>query len=123
MQSTQNKNRLFFVVPGHPIPAVRMTQMTKWTDPRAQRYLGYKLLIKEIAGLKAKGMFFEHARVNIKVFYKGRGGDVDNYIKSVLDGCNEVIWKDDIGVLFASCEKCKVAEEALERVEVEVIEV
>ena len=113
---------LYFVVPGHPIPAVRMTQKTKWTNPRAIAYLEYKQTIGIIARAKAQGRQFENACVEIKVYYAGRGGDVDNYIKSVLDGCNKVLWKDDLGVLFVSCRKYNVTDKKLERAEVEVNE-
>ncbi len=111
-----------FVIPGHPIPAVRMTQKSKWVNPRAIAYLDYKQTIGMIARTAAKGQRFENAKVKIKVYYAGKGGDVDNYIKSVLDGCNGVLWEDDRGVIFVSGEKTRVSKPA-ERIEVEVWEV
>lgn len=112
-------NSLYFIIPGHPIPAVRMTQKSKWVNPRAIAYLDYKRTIGMIARAAAQGRQFENARVNIKVYYAGSGGDVDNYAKSVLDGCNGVLWKDDRGVIYISCEKTRVPKPA-ERIEVEV---
>lgn len=110
---------LKFIIPGHPIPAVRMTQKSKWVNPRALAYLDYKRTIGMIARAAAKGRQFENAKVEIKVYYAGRDGDVDNYAKSVLDGCNGVLWKDDRGVVRIACEKTRVPKPA-ERIEVEV---
>lgn len=114
------ENKLKFVIPGHPIPAVRMTQKSKWVNPRAMAYLDYKRTIGMIAKAAAKGRQFESAEVEMNVYFKGNGGDVDNYIKSVLDGCNGVLWKDDRLVVRACCQKYKVDNANLERIEVEV---
>ena len=111
---------LIFTVPGHPIPAVRMTQKSKWVNPRAMAYLDYKRTIGMIAKAAAKGQKFEKAVVNMKDSFMGNGGDVDNYIKSVLDGCNGVLWKDDRLVIDVRCRKYKVDNAKLERIEVEV---
>ena len=111
---------LYFVIPGHPIPAVRMTQKSKWVNPRAIAYLDYKQTIGMIAKVAAKGRQFENAVVDMKVYFMGNGGDVDNYIKSVLDGCNGVLWKDDRLVTKVFCCKYKVNNVGLERIEVEV---
>lgn len=114
------RDSLYFVIPGHPIPAVRMTQKSKWVNPRAIAYLDYKRTIGMIARASAKGQQFENAVVDMKVYFMGSGGDVDNYIKSVLDGCNGVLWKDDRLVVDAHCRKYKVDNVNLERIEVEV---
>lgn len=88
---------LEFTVPGRPVPAVRMTQRSKWADPRAQKYLAYKDTVGWAA--KAAGcrqQFEGPVCVEIDLFlHGGQFGDVDNYAKSILDGLNRVAWDDD----------------------------
>lgn len=78
------------------MPAVRMTRRGKWVKDRAQKYLAYK----DAVGWAAKQACFDlihgPVRVEIDIYLKGqRAGDVDNYAKSILDGCNGLIWVDD----------------------------
>lgn len=74
-----------------------MTTRGKWVDPRARKYMNYK----DQVGWAAKsglgwGMLEGQLNVVIHVFVKGAVvGDVDNYAKSILDGCNGVVWGDD----------------------------
>lgn len=91
-----------FTIPGRPVPAVRMTQKGKFTSRRAHRYLAYK---------DAVGWAFRNAypgygkprddlrfHVNVTVFVskpESHSWDVDNVAKTVLDGLNNVVWKDD----------------------------
>jgi len=90
-----------FVVPGRPVPAVRMTQRSKWVDPQAQRYLEYK----EFAGWIAK-QAVKQKPINGQVaakfrFYlkpKGRNPDLSNLIKAIEDALNKIVWKDDVQV-------------------------
>lgn len=44
---------------------------------------------------KGKGAEYE---VSIVVYRKDKRGDIDNYAKAVLDGCNGVVWADDMQV-------------------------
>lgn len=78
------------------MPAVRMTRRGKWVKQSAKRYLAYK----EKVGWNAKAAFWGllngMLRVDIHLHLNGGVmGDVDNYAKSILDGCNGVIWADD----------------------------
>lgn len=111
-----------FTVLGRAIPAVRMTQRSKFAKP-AQRYIAYKNQV----GWTAKQHFkdkptSEPVAVNIKVFLSGGNqGDVDNYFKSITDSLNKIIYNDDRQVRLMTAEKieCKKDEE---RVEVKVYE-
>jgi Holliday junction resolvase RusA-like endonuclease len=40
---------LKFTIPGHPTPAVRMTQKGKFVDPAAKKYLDYKSQVAWVA--------------------------------------------------------------------------
>jgi Holliday junction resolvase RusA-like endonuclease len=85
-----------FTVAGRPVPAVRMTQRSKFVNPQAQRYLAYK----ELVGLKANQCFAEPLQgdVGIKVDYYLFGGrliDLDNLIKGTCDSLNKIAWMDD----------------------------
>jgi len=89
-------SRRIFVVPGRPVPAVRMTQKSKFVDPAAQKYLSYKDLVGWTAKTEIKAPILGDVVVTVILNFKqGRTGDIDNYVKSVLDGCNKIAWKDD----------------------------
>lgn len=89
-------NRIMFTVPGRPVPAVRMTQKSKFVDPVAQRYLSYRELVGWTARTKIKIPITGSVVVAVAlIFKKGHTGDIDNYVKSILDGCNKIAWKDD----------------------------
>lgn len=87
-----------FTVPGKPVPAVRMTQRSKWSNPQAKRYLAYK----EQVGWLAKDAGIRQREgpvlVTIDVFLKnrmGRRGDIDNLAKAITDGLNGIAYQDD----------------------------
>lgn len=89
-----------FTIPGRPVPAVRMTQRSKWKDPRAQKYLDYKGTVGWAAKAVRCPRFKGRVRVDIDLHIRGgRIGDVDNYAKSILDGLNGVAWEDDEQVI------------------------
>lgn len=111
-------------VPGRAIPAVRMTQRSKYT-PRARRYLAYKNQVGWIARQHFKGNPTDKpVAVEIKVYlHRGVQGDVDNYFKSIADSLNKIVFKDDrqIQTIVASKIECNSKDD--ERVEVKVHEV
>lgn len=108
-----------FTVPGRPVPAVRMTQRGKYVKPVAQRYLAYK----ETVGWIAKQATIQPTRkavtVYIRVFMHGKVADVDNLAKSIMDGCNKIVWEDDRQVEKLTVERFKCGEES-ERVVVKI---
>ena len=104
-----------FTVPGRPVPAERMTQRSKFCD-RAQRYLAYKTLV----GWRAKQarVLMTDGPVTVAMrfyFANKRLPDVDNLVKSILDGLNKVAWKDDRQVARIEAER---RFDTLERAEV-----
>lgn len=56
--------------------------------------------------------------LGITIYYRGQGGDCDNYVKSIADACNGVLWVDDRQVDEIRCRKVKV-ERGKEMAEVE----
>ncbi len=82
-----------FVVEGRPVPYVRMTTRSKWTA-RAQRYLAYcgavTLRAREAGIRPIDGPVI----VAVVVVTAGRG-DLDNYVKAILDSLNGVAYADD----------------------------
>ena len=108
MTEAENEERsmeLWFTIPGPPVPAVRMTQRSKW-QPRAQHYLAWKGGVGHIA--KAAGATCWDGPVMVEVNIYGvddrisRTWDIDNVLKGVLDGLNGVCYRDDKQVTSAS---------------------
>ena len=88
-------NELKITVLGRPVPAVRTTQMKKFIDPNYKRYNIYKKRIAayiEGAMLAQLGKCIqipEKVPVTLSDIIittgKGRDGDLDNYLKSIMD--------------------------------------
>ena len=114
-----------FTVPGRAVPAVRMTQRSKYTR-RAQRYLAYKKQVGWVARQHYKGgrPSKKPIGIGIKVYLcGGNQGDIDNYFKSIADSLNKIVYEDDRQVntiLYSHIIQC--ASKDRERVEVEVRE-
>jgi len=100
---------------GRPIPAVRMTQKTKW-NKASKRYLAYKEAIGAIAKLHCRDPTSENVSVTVWVYLSGKttlmgnDGDVDNYLKSALDGMNKIVFIDDRQVVSATVYKIPCAD-------------
>lgn len=96
-----------FQIPGKPQPAVRMTQKSKFKNVYAQRYLVYKQLVGTIAKeAMHKANIWEPLEGNIFISINihlmkpdKRRWDIDNVVKSILDGCNHIAWQDDKQVI------------------------
>lgn len=83
-------------IPGRPVPAVRMTQKSKFASKQAQRYLAYKDKVAWTA--KAQGVKKLEGKLiaEVTVFLSGGvHGDVDNYYKSLTDSLNKIAYEDD----------------------------
>lgn len=117
---------MLIIIPGRPIPAVRMTQKTKW-NKASKRYLAYKDSIGIIARQIYKTPTSKKVRVKVRVYLSGKitpmgnDGDIDNYAKSALDGLNKIVFVDDRQVMGLSVckEPCGESEQ---RMEIEVWE-
>lgn len=107
-----------FTIPGKCVPAVRMTQRSKFADPQAQKYLEYKDTLGKYA-LDAKvKLRLGDVAITIRAYYNDkRKRDCDNILKSVCDSLNGIAYKDDSQVVVAWVSKLK---DEHERVEVEV---
>ena len=82
------------------VPYVRMTQRSKWVDPKAQRYLAAKDdLAKEMLAVRVNARQEIIGRVPFRVamvFGEVRHTmDTDNLIKGVCDSGNGILWEDD----------------------------
>lgn len=121
--------RHWFRVPGRPVPAVRMTQSSKWTDTQAQRYLAYKARVGWLA--KEAGIVFvpkpTGVSLSVDIWYAGdvmdkgnRKFDVDNVLKAIKDALNGVAYHDDWQVRTAHVRLHAAADRAHEYVEVQV---
>jgi Holliday junction resolvase RusA-like endonuclease len=77
-----------------------MTQRGKWKKKNAQNYLVYKGTVGWSAKNVIRKPLERQVAVEIVAIYNGgRPGDLDNIVKAILDGCNDVVWLDDIQVV------------------------
>lgn len=114
-------NSIKIVVPGRPVPAVRMTQRSKRLSKQAGRYLAYKNEVGWAAkAAKVKLMTGEIEVIGTAYIYGNRSGDVDNLAKSWLDGLNGIAWLDDRQVRRLTVEKVAVESEEEQRAEIEI---
>lgn len=94
------------IIPGRPVPAARMTQKGKFVKPEALRYLEYKEKVAVFAKSCGIHRLQGNIAVECKFFLKGgRMPDVDNLLKTVLDGLNGIAWEDDRQVVKISAER------------------
>lgn len=112
-----------FTVPGRAVPAVRMTQRSKFTS-RAQRYLAYKQQVGWIAKQNYKGKPTDKpVFVSVEVYlHRGVQGDIDNYFKSIADSLNKIVYEDDRQIKDIRARKIECAKDD-ERVKVKVFEI
>jgi Holliday junction resolvase RusA-like endonuclease len=105
-------------LPGPLVGAVRVTQMSKWVNPAYKRYLAFKIRIREEADrVGVPEILLHHAEVSVEmeVHWRLRARcDLDNLIKSLLDGT----WKNDRRVLRISASA--VEQTGLERLVVRI---
>lgn len=113
---------MFLRVIGRPVPAVRMTQRSKFKSKSAQRYLIYK----ETVGWAAKATKMPMLHTDVHVIAKAhlhlgsRDMDVDNLGKSILDSLNGIAWVDDRQVTKLTIEKVFVPKSGLEMMDIEI---
>src|SRR5690625_4185186 len=110
-----------FNVPGRAIPAVRMTQRSKYSR-QARRYLAYKNQVAWTARSVHKGKPIEEdIGINLNIYLNGGNqDDIDNYFKSISDSLNKIIYVDDRQVKEMNARKIDCDDELDERVEVVV---
>lgn len=110
-----------FTVPGRPVPAVRMTQRSKWVNPQAQRYLEYKEMVGWVARQRVEKMLEGKVIAKFSFYLKphGRVPDLSNLIKAAEDALNGIAWVDDRQVVGVEAWRY-VSKEEPERLEVEI---
>ena len=117
------------VVPGRPIPYVRMTQRGKYVKKNAKRYLAYKEIVGWTYKAKKEPKLEGNLEIDVTVYLHGKttpmgmDGDVDNYIKAAMDGLNKIAYEDDRQVVRAIGEKKPCESEKEQRMEIKLREV
>ncbi len=112
------------VIPGRPVPAVRMTQKGKFTSKQAQRYLAYKDKVGWTA--KAQGVKPLKGRVIIDITVFLSGGtepDWDSLGKGICDGLNKIAYEDDRQIIDGRVRKVLGVPKEDERAVIEIREV
>ncbi len=112
-------------IPGRPVPkgrprlGVHGRKAYVYTPPKTKEYeklVGWVWRCAECKPLKGP------IAVKLRLFIRGRSGDVDNYSKSILDGLNGVAYEDDNQVIELQIRKFKVKRKEEERAEIEIRE-
>lgn len=112
------------MVPGRPVPAVRMTQRGKYVKPQAQRYLQYKEMVGWVGRHEIKEPLQGDIAVSMRFFlHGGQTPDIDNLIKAILDGLNKVAWNDDKQVTKVTAERGYAENKNYECVEIGISEI
>lgn len=113
-ETSLNTTRMIeMLIPIAPMGAVRMTQRSKWADPRAQSYLQYKQSMGYIVRNNIKEPIKGPISVTLGFYYpipmswsKKKKElaydllptvkpDIDNAVKGVFDALNKIAWEDD----------------------------
>ena len=126
--------RLSFVVHGPPVPKARARvvknksaigpKTRSYTPGKSAAYESHIGMLALAARTKARqwSALDRSVRIglSVRVYRSREQGDLDNFIKSVKDACNGVLWADDWQVRrFGECsiDEC---EKGKERIEVDV---
>ena len=98
-------DRLFFVIPGAPVPCARARvfadkntgRVRSAVPAKTRAYENHVKLLAQIAVNRAAWKPADDVAyaIELRIFRDVRRGDWDNFAKSVTDGCNGVVWKDD----------------------------
>tara|TARA_R100001591_G_scaffold29485_2_gene40477 strand:+ start:804 stop:1160 length:357 start_codon:yes stop_codon:yes gene_type:complete len=101
------------VVAVEPVPASR-PRVTKWGTYYGKRYTQFRKDAKAALDAMELGEPFA-GRISVHLeFWCKRPkttkretprGDIDNYIKAILDSCNAVVWDDDDQITKCSAKK------------------
>jgi crossover junction endodeoxyribonuclease RusA len=110
-------------VSGRPVPAVRMTQKSKWTR-QAMRYLQYK----ERIGWAARAARVQLTQNPVELtatFYLCGGKDIDvsNLGKAIEDALNKIAYEDDKQIISATFRKVFIDDKEKQRAEIQIKEV
>jgi Holliday junction resolvase RusA-like endonuclease len=94
-------NMIEITIPEAVMPAVRMTQRSKWVDPAAIAYLSNKQTLKWYMrqAMEAGGWeMFDKKTLCVKLKFfvtELYTNDIDNLAKSVLDAAQKIVYKND----------------------------
>lgn len=98
---------LYIVIPGPPMPAVRMTRNAKYVRDhrdadRIQRHLAYKDLVGLLArqaGADPDALMSPPLALDVTVYARKRGRwDGDNVLKLISDGLQGVAFRNDTAI-------------------------
>lgn len=94
---------MYFFITGPIVPYVRMTQRSKYANPRARDYNANQMIVK----MQLRDRMREHnwemiprgvplqITVWVKMSQRLHISDLDNQLKAVLDGLQGVVFEDD----------------------------
>lgn len=97
-----------FTVIGKIVPAVRMTQRSKYVSTQAQRYLAYKDRIGWTAKEAGAAIWEGPIALTVTAWARDRKWDASNVLKAVEDSLNGICWVDDKQIVEARIRVCEL---------------
>jgi Holliday junction resolvase RusA-like endonuclease len=106
-------------IPEAVVPAVRMTQKSKWVDSAAQAYLSNKQVLRwymQQAMDAGDYRMYDKTPLGCQILFKVvklHGNDLDNMVKSVLDAAQGVVFTNDNYIDYIITERILAKEPAV----------
>ncbi|KAF1084944.1 Endodeoxyribonuclease RusA [Sporotomaculum syntrophicum] len=88
-----------FVIPGRPVPKQRPRLGKQGQIYTPKETKAYEQTVGRAGRQVFKKPYNGPVSLQVKVYLTAPRGDLDNYIKSIQDGLNQVAWRDDRQVI------------------------
>tara|TARA_R110001583_G_scaffold8524_2_gene40867 strand:+ start:1318 stop:1725 length:408 start_codon:yes stop_codon:yes gene_type:complete len=115
MEYRKEGNKHFFLFDTEPVPASR-PRVSRYGTYYGKTYNAYrKAFQEEVSEFRKEFRPLLSDRLKIEAFFLVKKpktsklnhprGDIDNYLKALLDSCNELVWRDDVQITEVSATK------------------
>lgn len=113
-----------FTIPGRPVPKARPRMAVHGREAyiyTPDKTKNYEELVKWVSRLNVKRPLRCPVEIEANLYFKGKQTpDLDNCLKSLLDGMNKAVYDDDSQVKRIIAEMHQVPHKKMERAEVKI---